>query len=366
MPILDVGYRNWEGHRTPLWTRAAIIASTGIHLVWQGTWLKRVLLFMVVPAAVAAFIVGTFEQTIERPEARTALKGAFRSPAVKQAANARDIDLDTVLDQPETLRHFSWSYVLFGLLRYPQSIGMIVLIGLVAPRLISYDLRSRGYLLYLSRPLTPFEYVLGKAGIVYFLLFMMSAVPALLVYVVGLFLSTDPWAISHTWDLPLRILAAALVLILPTTAVALALSSLTQESRFAGFAWFALWVLGSIAFRILWAAEQARNGGLVREVAGFEWKKWRASRRGCYCLPTIRSATCSNKSSGSFRKKLPHGARGSCSRWFPSSVTRSPTDASLGCSRLSRFLRQPHFVGLPHGTTEMARNVIPLPHSVLT
>jgi len=36
---------------------------------------------------------------------------------------------------------------------------------------------------------------------------------------------------------------------------------LTQESRFAGFAWFAIWVLGSIAFRILWAAEQARNGG---------------------------------------------------------------------------------------------------------
>jgi len=261
MPILDVGYRNWEGQRTPRWTRAAIVASTGIHLVWQGTWLKRVLLFMVVPAAVAAFLVGTFEQTIERPEARSVLQGTFRSPAVKQAAKAREIDLAKVLDEPETLRHFSWSYVLFGLLRYPQSIGMIVLIGLVAPRLISYDLRSRGYLLYLSRPLTPLEYVLGKAGVVYFLLFMMSAVPALLVYIVGLFLSTDPWAISHTWDLPLRILAAALVLILPTTAVALALSSLTQESRFAGFAWFAIWVLGSIAFRILWAAEQARNGG---------------------------------------------------------------------------------------------------------
>ncbi|MFN9988585.1 MAG: hypothetical protein ACK52S_23805, partial [Pirellula sp.] len=73
MPILDVGYRNWEGQRTPRWTRAAIVASTGIHLVWQGTWLKRVLLFMVVPAAVAAFIVGTFEQTIERPEAQSAL-----------------------------------------------------------------------------------------------------------------------------------------------------------------------------------------------------------------------------------------------------------------------------------------------------
>jgi hypothetical protein len=87
----------------------------------------------------------------------------------------------------------------------------------------------------------------------------MTAVPALLIYLVGLFLSTDVWAIAQTWDLPLRIVFASMVLILPTTAVALALSSLTQESRYAGFAWFAFWVIGAVSFRVIWFSEQARN-----------------------------------------------------------------------------------------------------------
>jgi len=132
-------------------------------------------------------------------------------------------------------------------------------LGLVAPRLISYDLRSRGYLLYLSRPLTPAEYIFGKALVLYFLLFVISALPALLIYVAGLFLSTDSTAIAQTWDIPFRILLASLVLMVPTTAVALAFSSMTQESRYAGFAWFSMWVVGSVTYFTLWSATQLRE-----------------------------------------------------------------------------------------------------------
>jgi ABC-2 type transport system permease protein len=259
MPILDVGYRNWEGARTPRWSRALIVATTGIHLVWKGTWLKRVLLFMAVPAIVVAFMVGLFEQTLEQTGVQAAFRPFLASPQVQRIVERAGLDVEEAIENPASARHFAWSYLLFNLFRYPQAIGMIVVVGLVAPRLISYDLRSRGYLLYLSRPLTPWEYVLGKAGIVFFLLFMMTAVPALLIYMVGLFLSTDVWAITQTWDLPFRILGASLILMIPTTAVALALSSLTQESRYAGFAWFAFWVIGAISFRVLWFAEQANT-----------------------------------------------------------------------------------------------------------
>jgi uncharacterized membrane protein YjjB (DUF3815 family) len=64
----------------------------------------------------------------------------------------------------------------------------------------------------------------------------------------------------HTWDIPLRILLATLVLMIPTTAIALAMSALTQESRYAGFAWFAFWIIGAVSYQVLWFADQARRG----------------------------------------------------------------------------------------------------------
>lgn len=264
MPILDVGYRNWTGNRTPRWSRALIVATTGIHLVWQGNWLKRSLLFMTVPAIVVAAFVGVFEQTLAQDGAREALQPLLMAAPAFQVGERTVLNVEQAFENPAASRHFAWSFLLFNLFRYPQAIGMIVVVGLVAPRLISYDLRSRGYLLYLSRPLTPWEYVFGKAGVVFFLLFMMTAVPAILIYLVGLLLSTDAWAISQTWDLPLRILVASLILMIPTTAVALALSSLTQESRYAGFAWYAFWVIGAVSFRVLWYAGQANSQWVAR------------------------------------------------------------------------------------------------------
>ena len=51
--------------------------------------------------------------------------------------------------------------------------------------------------------------------------------------------------------MPLRILASSVVLVLPTVSLALAFSSLSSESRYAGFAWFAVWVLGWVAYTLL-------------------------------------------------------------------------------------------------------------------
>lgn len=259
MPLLDIGYRKWEGEKTPRSTRSLALASTGVHLVWKGTWLKRFLMFMAIPALIAGIFVAAFEQTLDRDGPRDLLTTLAKNPQSSNIAQRAGVDLNVAIKSPESYRHFTWSYVLFNLSRYPQSLGMIVVLGLVAPRLISYDLRSRGYLLYLSRPLTPAEYIFGKALVLYFLLFVISALPALLIYVAGLFLSTDSTAIAQTWDIPFRILLASLVLMVPTTAVALAFSSMTQESRYAGFAWFSMWVVGSVTYFTLWTATQLRE-----------------------------------------------------------------------------------------------------------
>lgn len=147
--------------------------------------------------------------------------------------------------------------------RYSQAVLMVLLVGMIAPPLISQDFRSRAFLLYFSRPITPLEYVYGKAMVIWVYLAAVTTLPALVLYVVGVLLSPSISVVLDTWDIPLRILAASGVLLVPTTSLALFFSSLTTESRYAGFAWFAVWGLGWAAYANLEALSLGRQWSMI-------------------------------------------------------------------------------------------------------
>ena len=77
---------------------------------------------------------------------------------------------------------------------------------------------------------------------------MITLAPALVLYFVGLMLSPNLTVVLDTWDLPLRIVLATAVCVIPTCLIGLLFSSLTQESRFASFAWFTVWGLGAVVW----------------------------------------------------------------------------------------------------------------------
>ena len=171
-------------------------------------------------------------------------------------------------DNPAAARHSMWAWLLQSFFRYPQSVVMVIVVGLIAPPLISQDIRSRAFLLYFSRPLTRLDYIIGKFVTVWFYLVLISTLPALALYLLGILLSPNVAVVTATWDLPLRVLGASAVLTIPTAALALFLSSMTQESRYAGFAWFAIWVLGWVTHGIMSAAEAARSSRTGGEILG--------------------------------------------------------------------------------------------------
>lgn len=210
MPILDLGYRRWFGKRTPRSLRWTVVALTGIALVWRGTWLRRLLIMATFPAVFAVFGFFSYEQAVQGETSprivSSILANQLQSPELAMR----------VMENPAAARHGVWSQFLMWFFRYPQAVLMVVVLGIVAPRLISFDLRSRGYLLYLSRPLTPAEYLLGKAAVLWFLLGMITTVPALLVYAAGVLLSPGFIVVEQTWDLPFRVLLATCVLAIPT------------------------------------------------------------------------------------------------------------------------------------------------------
>ncbi len=74
-------------------------------------------------------------------------------------------------------------------------------------------------------------------------------------------LSPSLQVIFLTWDLPFRIIIASAVLIIPTALAALAFSSMTLESRYAAFAWFATWIVGHVTYSVLVAFQTMNSPG---------------------------------------------------------------------------------------------------------
>lgn len=270
MGIHDLGYRKWDGVLASPWTRWTVLARAGIRRAWQSKWLKRMMLFAWLPAV--WFSVGFFvwEHSLSVPEMRNDLR-----PFLPESEALRGLAESFQVQDEVVARHSVWSWLLYTFLRYPQSVIMVLMVGIVAPPLVSQDVRSRAFLLYFSRPLAQWQYALGKLAPVWFYLLAISAAPALLMYVLGALLSPSLQVVSQTWDLPLRILAASAVLMIPTAALALCMSSLTQESRYAAFAWFAAWVLGWVTYATVVGFELegvVRNG--TQETARQIFTKW--------------------------------------------------------------------------------------------
>lgn len=251
MPLHDVGYRAWAGRQSSRLWRWWVIALTGIQLALRSTWLSRTLVVSWVPAVIVGIGFFVYEQSIVVPELR-------RPIAQLVAMSGGGLELATLVSQqPEEVRQQVWASLLLLFFRYPQAIVMLVVVGIVAPKLVSGDLRNRGYLLYFSRPIRIWEYMLGKTCVIWFFLALITTLPALVLYVVGLSLSPQLDVAMLTWDLPLRILAASLVLMIPVGAVALACSAMTIETRYAAFAWFSVWVVGWVSYSVLSIGELA-------------------------------------------------------------------------------------------------------------
>ncbi len=253
MPIHNLGYREWKGELESSSTRWTVVAEISIRRAWQSTWLRRLMFFSWVPAVVMGFMIFLFEQSEKQDSgareifvdlARVFLEGSQRDRETSRIVLSEILGSggQSVAEQ----RHIFWSALLLNLFQRSQPFLLIPIVGVIAPPLISQDVRSRAFLLYFSRPLTKIQYILGKAATIILYLSMITLFPALLLFFVGVLLSPDLSVLSATWDLPIRICLVSAIIIIPSTSLALMLSSLTSESRFASFGWFAIWIFGSL------------------------------------------------------------------------------------------------------------------------
>lgn len=261
MPIHDHGYREWNEERSSLLLRWWVITKRGVSIAWQSKWVRRLVLVAWFPTLYWGMIFAGYEiyvdfhreQIQEESESIEESVDRFSSQIAVNIFNEflPDDMQEEVRENPGEARSMVWNYLVMVFFQWPQAFLLVVLLGIVAPGLIARDIRSNAFQLYFSRSLTRTDYILGKAGVVWAYTVFITTGPALTLYIFAISISPGFRVVGDTWMLPLIILVASLVVMIPTAALILFLSSLTEKTRIAQFSWYGIWFLSWIAYSIL-------------------------------------------------------------------------------------------------------------------
>jgi ABC-2 type transport system permease protein len=153
--------------------------------------------------------------------------------------------LNTTTEQLRFLSLFNqdagWFFWWFML---PQGFISFVITLVVGPALISGDLRNNGLPLYLSRPFSRTEYVLGKIAVLTLLLSVVSWVPGLLLFLLKAYFSGFSW-LADNLRIGVAIFLASWIWILVLCLLSLSASAYLKWRPVAGLALLAIFFVAS-------------------------------------------------------------------------------------------------------------------------
>ena len=215
MPIYDLGYRHWSGEWTSHPYRWWVITRQGISLLFHR---KRFMALMILSAL--PFLVRSVMLYLSSAAGRSLpllqINGRFFEDFLSQ-----------------------------------QMFFTFIIAIYAGAGLISNDLKANALQIYLSKPITRQDYLIGKLGVLVFFLALPTLVPAVLLYVLAIlfqanlgYFRDNPWVIGS-------IVGYALAIIFTYALVMLALSSMSKSSRFAGINFAAVFFFSQILYGIL-------------------------------------------------------------------------------------------------------------------
>jgi ABC-2 type transport system permease protein len=215
-PIHDQSYRHYGGGRATPGRAWTVIAMAGIRNLIRKRIFLGLLLFAFIPfliRAVQLYIWANYPQaSMLAPTAHT-----FRE----------------YLEQ--------------------QDFFVFVITIYVGTGLIANDRRANALQIYLSKPLMRAEYILGKLGILFAFLTLVTMVPALLLLVLEVTFTGNLTFIKDNLFLVPAITVASLLQVLLVSFTMLALSSLSKSARYVGILYAGITFFSTAVFGVLYA-----------------------------------------------------------------------------------------------------------------
>ena len=204
MAVHKVSYRRYEGPQTPRWSRFLILPSYAYRDIFQS---KFFLVFFVV-----CFIVPLGASLLIYLRHNLSALQMLQIPADAM------LPIDT--------------YFFFTLMNI-QGVFAFLMTVLLGPGQISPDLNNNALPLYLSKPFTKLDYVLGKLSVILILTSAITWVPLSLLYLLQASLAGPGWLFSNL-DLLFACIVGALIWIVFLGLLALAISAWIRWRPVAG------------------------------------------------------------------------------------------------------------------------------------
>lgn len=195
MAVYKRSYKGYAGEMTPEWSRFLVIPTYAYRSLFQSKMLVAFfVLCFVYPIACAAFVYVIHN---------LGFLATYR------------------------IRVTDWMVVngkFFLVFLHVQGVMAFILTAFVGPSLISADLANSALPLYLCRPFSRTEYVLGKMSVIAILLSMITWVPGLILFIIQSSLEGFGWFQQNLW-MAGGIFLGAWIWILVLSFLALALSA---------------------------------------------------------------------------------------------------------------------------------------------
>jgi ABC-2 type transport system permease protein len=212
--IFDLGYQSWEGERTSRMSRRRAIWRDGVRISFglgRGAGAKAAPWILIALALVPAVVL--------------VVLAAFLGSV---ATNPDDFSLPSYAD-----------YYDFAI------IPLALFAAVVAPLLVCPDRRDGVLSLYAARPITSADYVGSRWAGFFSVAFVVAAIPEAILFVWNLLDAHDTGSwIRDNWDIVPRFVAAAALVAVVFTTLALFVSSFTTRRAYASIAMVAVLFIG--------------------------------------------------------------------------------------------------------------------------
>lgn len=236
MPVHDQSYQHWDGEFSPPFLRWLPMLRYHVKLMMK----RRLVWLFLFLAFVPAFIFAVFVYLSSQAEDGMTRLDMIAQGLTQVAAAREGGDFQADFNEMTTDEKYlflSRNGFMFFLITF-QALVVLTMTSLIGSGLIARDIKSNALEIYLTKPITAIDYVLGKLAVIAVFIFMTSFLPSLIVFLVAS--ATWPGYFEAAWSILPPLFAACAMASVVNGMVILGLSSLAKSARYATMIWFAL------------------------------------------------------------------------------------------------------------------------------
>lgn len=240
MALHDSHYKHWEGEHLGIWSRRAVIAGQGLKSCLQVKWMRYIITLCWAGALFLAMLLFFLGQLL----VSDSLVVEWLSNLNPQLQVIAKMLTGWLEQHPEISVQASYNLLFYYFISFHFNLSLIA-IAICIPHLVTHDLSSNAIIVYSSKAIGRFDYLLGKFATVFGLMILTSLGPVCAAWFTGNLLSPN-W--HFFWHSRVSLVHALFYICSAVSIlgiIALGVSAVSSSTKGTTSLWIGLWLVGN-------------------------------------------------------------------------------------------------------------------------